>query len=75
MIRPETVLHRHTEIDNLILNRLSDEGTAINDLIMTGIRLGTARASLKRLLDAKAVRRRWHGNERFGRFVYFASET
>ena len=36
----------------------------------TGLRLGTLRASLRRLCEVGLVYRAWDGNERFGRYVY-----
>jgi DNA-binding transcriptional ArsR family regulator len=36
----------------------------------TGLRVGTLRASLRRLCEAGLVHRAWDGNERFGRYVY-----
>jgi DNA-binding transcriptional ArsR family regulator len=40
----------------------------------TGLRLGTLRASLRRLCEAGLVHRAWDGNERFARYVYARRE-
>ena len=62
--------NRLNEIDSAVLGSLSEEPTAILDLALRGFRFGTLRNSLKRLLDAGAVTRRWDGNARFGRYLY-----
>lgn len=57
--------------DDLLLRRLPpDDWAAIVDLARSGLRVGTIRGSLKRLLDAGTIERRWDGNERFGRYIY-----
>lgn len=57
--------------DEAVLNELDfDAWTAIADIIRHGWRIGTVRASLKRLLDDGTIQRRWHGNQRFGRYLY-----
>lgn len=35
-----------------------------------GMRPGTVRASLKRLMEAGKVKRRWDGNPMYGRYLY-----
>ena len=57
--------------DEAVLDLLEfGDWTAIADIIRHGWRIGTVRASLKRLLDEGTIERRWHGNARFGRHVY-----
>ena len=61
-------------IDQLVLADLSSEGQSITDLCRMGMRIGTVRAALKRLVATGEVKRRWNGNQRFGRYLYFAQE-
>jgi hypothetical protein len=59
------------EIDNAVFESLhGDENQPIIDLMRRGLREGTVRASLKRLLAEKRIVRKWDGNERYGRYVY-----
>jgi predicted transcriptional regulator len=63
------------EADRIVLEYLSeDEGTAIVDMIRCGRKQGTIRASLKRLAESGSAKRKWDGNERFGRYLYFAAK-
>lgn len=58
------------EIDQLVLNYINEEPVALVDLERWGIRHGTARNAISRLLKAGLVERKWEGNERFGRYLY-----
>jgi hypothetical protein len=63
------------EADRIVLEYLSEEeGTAIVDMIRCGLKQGTIRASLKRLVESSSAKRMWDGNERFGRYLYFAAK-
>jgi predicted transcriptional regulator len=63
------------EADRIVLEYLSeDEGTGIVDMIRCGLKQGTIRASLKRLVESGSAKRKWDGNERFGRYLYFAAK-
>jgi predicted transcriptional regulator len=60
----------------LVLQQLNPErpGMSINDIALrAGLRRGTVVGALNRLLESNYVRRRWDGNERFGRFLYYES--
>lgn len=63
------------EIDHLVLTDLGGEGQSITDLCRMGMHIGTVRASLKRLVAAGEVKRRWDGNQRFGRYLYFTHKV
>jgi DNA-binding Lrp family transcriptional regulator len=68
--------YRTDEIDRSVLNSLPTEhreAIAVVDLAHDNwLKLGTIRNALKRLLDEGAIERIWDGNERFGRFLYYA---
>jgi hypothetical protein len=64
------------QIDGVILNQLPDkkcDAVGIMDLCQFGGRIGTIRASLKRLIESGSAKRQWDGNQRYGRFVYWAA--
>lgn len=42
----------------------------VREIAARGFRLGTVRASLKRLMESGKVVRVYHGNGRYGRYVY-----
>lgn len=67
--------HRTDQIDEIILNQLpgnKSDAVGIVDLCRFGGRIGAIRASLKRLVESRSVKRAWDGNARYGRFVYWA---
>ena len=66
-----------SEIDEYVLSLIPDvrhshpsRGFSVSQLCSVGLRVGTVRNSLKRLLDAGMIQRWYDGNERFGRYVY-----
>ena len=61
-----------TDIDAEVLHRLSTEEWESIDSLQrcTGFRTGTLRNSLRRLCEDGLAKRKWDGNERFGRYVY-----
>jgi predicted transcriptional regulator len=58
------------EIDQLVLNYMNEKPVALVDFERWGIRHGTARNAVGRLLKAGLVERKWEGNQRFGRYLY-----
>ena len=64
---------RTNEVDQAVLSYIGSEPVSIMDLCRFGGRIGTYKNSLRRLLEQKAIQRRWDGNQRFGRYVYFRS--
>ena len=61
---------RTDQIDEAVLSSIGSEPVPIVDLCKGG-RIGAYRNSLRRLLEQKAVQRKWDGNQRFGRYLYF----
>lgn len=67
--------HRTSQIDQVVLSSLPNEksrAVGIVDFYPLGARIGTVRAALKRLVSSGEVERAWDGNERYGRYVYWA---
>jgi hypothetical protein len=67
---------RTDEIDRAVLCQVPNEkedGIGIVDFVAAGFRPGTVRAALSRLLADGTVQRKWDGNERFGRYLYWAA--
>jgi len=71
--------NRTEQIDDVVLGMIGDDPRAIADLIRRGSygyrRPGTVRSALVRLLKAQLVKRRWDGNQRFGRYVYVRASS
>ena len=64
------------EKDQLVFDEISncgEAGAGVAFLVNAGIRPGTVRSSLKRLLTEGSVTRQWDGNGRFGRYLYRAA--
>ncbi len=69
----DTALIRQRERDSVVASRLSQSNyRSISEVVRFGggLREGTVRNSLKRLVERGEVLRRWEGNERYGRYVY-----
>jgi predicted transcriptional regulator len=58
------------EIHQLVLNYMSEQPVALVDFERWGVRHGSARNAVSRLLKAGLIERKWAGNERFGRYLY-----
>jgi DNA-binding Lrp family transcriptional regulator len=69
--------YKTDEIDRAVLSMLpSEEPMAMGIVdICSRYRLwpGTVRNALKRLFDGGKVQRVWDGNQRFGRYLYWAN--
>ena len=73
-VRTERAELRRIDRDRMVLNQMQtkkSDAIAIADLARSGWRIGTIRASLKRLMAEGAVERIWDGNQRFGRYLYY----
>jgi hypothetical protein len=62
---------RTDQVDEAVLSCIGSEPVSIVDLCSNGGRIGAYRNSLRRLLEQEAVQRKWDGNQRFGRYLYF----
>lgn len=56
--------------DKAVAWQLNDDWQSIFDIVRRGFRVGTVRASLKRLEQDGIVQKRWDGNSRYGRYIY-----
>lgn len=65
---------RTEEIDSSVLGELpwrEVDAVSVLDLCRRGGRIGTYKNSLKRLVNTGCAARRWDGNERYGRYLYW----
>jgi hypothetical protein len=70
----EAALERMGERDDAIFDRVGEDrssAVSIEEIVRCGLRVGTVRSSLKRLMEQGLVERVWRGNQRFGRYLYF----
>jgi hypothetical protein len=68
-ITPEVIEARRQDRNSAILDLLTHEWQSLKDICWYGARVGTVRASLKRLLADGRVIRRWEGKMVYG-YVY-----
>lgn len=61
-------------VDERVLRAIPTQETQeyvpIIELCNCGFRYNTLRNALARLVRVRAVRRKWDGNQRFGRYIY-----
>jgi predicted transcriptional regulator len=68
---PEAIEARQRDKDNAVLGIvLPNDWRSVNDVTQWGGRVGSIRASMRRLLTDGLIERRWDGNERYGRYLY-----